>query len=110
MSMIVEIPDHLAVQLTRRAQAADKKPQNILLEILEKEFKEAQAPKPQTEREKIRSIFKEAGFLSEVSPEMVKRYVKSRSEAEREAMREQLRKLSFSPTFSEMIIEDRGPR
>ena len=110
MSMTIEIPDRLAVQLARRAQATDKKPQIVLLEILEKEFKDDDAPKPQTEREKIRAIFKEAGFLSEVSPEMVKRYVKPRSEEEREAMRERLRKLSFSPTFSEMIIEDRGPR
>ena len=63
-----------------------------------------------TERERVRAIFKEAGLLSEVDPEMVKQYVKPRSKEEVEEMRQRLRQLSFSPTFSEMIIEDRGPR
>ena len=108
--MNVQIPDTLAAKVAARAKVEGKQPQAIVVEILEENLKDATTPKPMTERERIREIFKEAGLLSEVSPELIKEFVKPRSKEEREAMRERLRKLSFSPTFSEMIVEDRGPR
>ncbi len=110
MTITVEIPEKLVPLLEERARTEGKEPEDFVVEIIEKELGAGAAPKPLTERERVRAILKEAGFLSEVSPELVKRYVKPRSKEEREAMLKHLQQISFSPTFSEMIIEDRGPR
>ncbi len=110
MLMQIEFPANVAKRLEERARSEGKEPSAVVVEIVEKELPPTPPDKPLTERERVRAIFKEAGLLSEVDPEMVKQYVKPRSEEEVEEMRQRLRQLSFSPTFSEMIIDDRGPR
>jgi hypothetical protein len=107
MSLTVEIPDKLAARLKQRAEESGKQPGEAVVEIVEKELAAIMQDKPMTERERIRAILKEAGMLSEVSPELLKRYVTTRTPEEREELLKRLQQISISPTFSEMIIEDR---
>lgn len=101
MGMTVEIPEKLVPLLEQRASAVGKAPEALVVAIVEKELTTASAPKPLSERERIRAIFKEAGLLSEVDPDLVRQYVKPHTPEEVEEMRHRLQPLSFSPTFSE---------
>ena len=110
MGMTVQIPERLVSALERRAGEEGKEPQAIVDEILEKELNGEATAKPLTERAKGRALLRELGLTRPVSPELVKQYVKPRSDEEREAMLKRLQQISVSPPLSEMIIEDRGPR
>ena len=132
----VQVPRDVMEKLEKRAAKRGVKPQKLAVEILRKGLAakprrarngngqkaepvvapappqtESAAPaEPETERERLRRILREAGLTRPVSPELLKKYVKPRSPEERAAMLERLQQISFTPTLSEMIIEDRGPR
>jgi hypothetical protein len=107
MTISVELSETALTALKQRAEQSGKQPGEVVAEIVEKELSATTPVKPMTERERVRALLKKAGMLSEVSPELLKRYVKPRSRAERDAILKELQQISFSPTFSEMIIADR---
>jgi hypothetical protein len=110
MTVTVHLPEMLEEALKRRAQQIGKKPEDVIIDIVAKELDSTAAVRPMTEREKVRAALKAGNFLTEVSPELVKRYVTTHSEEERDALLKELQKISLSsPTLSEMIIEDREP-
>ncbi len=109
MTLSVEIPDKLVPQLQQRARRAGKKPDDIVVEMVEKGLTTIVELEPITERQCVRAILNDAGFLSEVSPELMEAFVQPRSPEEREQMRQRLQQISLAPPLSETIIADRGP-
>ncbi len=110
MSLNVRIPDALRRQIEQRASAEGKQPETWVIEAVEKQLDEISAPTSDTHRERVRAVLKEAGLLSEVSSELLERFVKPQTREEVELLREQIQRISITPPLSETIIADRGPK
>ena len=110
MTINIDFPNEVELALNERARQTGKRTQDVIVEFVKQGLAAESAEEPMSEREQMRALLKEAGMLSEVSPELLKLYVKPRTDEEREAILKELQQISFSPTFSEMILEDRKLR
>ncbi|MBI5880315.1 MAG: hypothetical protein HZB53_21910 [Chloroflexi bacterium] len=110
MSLNVRIPDALMRQVEQRASAEGKPPETWVIEAVEKQLDEESASTPSTHHERVRAALKAAGLSSEVSSELIQRYVKPRTQEEVELLRERIQRISITPPLSETIIAGRGPK
>ncbi|MFQ6059456.1 MAG: hypothetical protein ACE5MB_11330 [Anaerolineae bacterium] len=104
--LTLELPKDLLALLQKRAAEREQELQEVALQILRKEL--AAEGEPESERERVIQALQASGLVRPLSEELVNKYVRLRSPAEREKMRRRLEQKTFTPPLSEIIIQDRG--
>jgi len=105
-TLTLELPKELLRLLQKRAVERGEELQEVALQILEKEL----APEAKSERERVVQALQEAGLIRPLSPELREKYVRGLDPIERERIRQELAKKTFTPPLSEIIIQGRGER
>jgi hypothetical protein len=104
--LTLELPKDLLRLLQKRASERGEELQEVALQILEREL----APEAKSEREQVIEALQEAGLIRPLSPELREKYVRCLDPIERERIRQELAKRTFTPPLSEIIIQGRGER
>ena len=105
-TLTLELPKDLLSLLQERASERGQKLQEAALRILQKEL----APEAKSERARIVQALEDSGLIRPLSPELREKYVRCLDPIERERIRQELAKKTFTPPLSEIIIQDRGER
>ena len=103
-TLTLELPKDLLKLLQKRASERGQELQEAALRILQKEL----APEAKSEREQVIEVLQAAGSIRPLSEELVKKYVHCLDPIERERIRQELAKKTFTPPLSEIIIQNRG--
>ena len=104
--LTLEMPKDLLAILKKRAVERGEEPQKVALSILQKEL----APEAKSEREQVIEVLQAAGLIRPLSEELREKYVRCLDPIERERIRQELAKKTFTPPLSEIIIQGRGER
>ncbi len=105
-TLTLELPKDLLRVLQERASERGQELQETALRILQKEL----APEAQSERARIAQALEDSGLIRPLSPELREKYVRCLDPIERERIRQELAKKTFTPPLSEIIIQGRGDR
>jgi hypothetical protein len=104
-TLTLELPTDLLSLLQERASERGQELQDTALRILQKEL----TPE-ESERERIAQALEDSGLIRPLSPELREKYVRCLDPIERERIRQELAKKTFTPPLSEIIIQSRGER
>ena len=105
-TLTLELPKDLLRLLQKRASEEGQEPQEAALRILKEEL----TPEAKSERERIEQALEDSGLIRPLSPELREKYVRRLDPIERERIRQELAKKTFTPPLSEIIIQGRGER
>jgi len=105
-TLTLKLPKDLLKLLQKRAVERGEEPQKVVLSILQREL----APEVKSERERVVQALEDSGLIRPLSPELREKYVRCLDPIERERMRQELAKKTFTPPLSEIIIQSRGER
>ncbi len=105
-TLTLELPKDLLSLLQERASERGQKLQEAALRILQKEL----APEVKSERARIVQALEDSGLIRPLSQELREKYVRCLDPIERERIRQELAKKTFTPPLSEIIIQSRGDR
>ena len=105
-TLTLELPKDLLRFLQKHAVERGEELQETALRILEREL----APEAKSERVRIAQDLEDSGLIRPLSPELRKKYVRCLDPVERERIRQELAKKTFTPPLSEIIIQGRGER
>jgi hypothetical protein len=105
-TLTLELPKDLLRLLQERASEGGQELQETVLRILQKEL----TPEAKSERERIVKALEDSGLIRPLSPELREKYVRCLDPIERERIRQELAKKTFTPPLSEIIIQGRGER
>ncbi len=106
-TLTLELPKDLLSLLQERASERGQKLQEAALRILQKEL----APEEvKSERARIVQALEDSGLIRPLSQELREKYVRCLDPIERERIRQELAKKTFTPPLSEIIIQSRGDR
>jgi hypothetical protein len=103
--LTIQIPKPLALRVEKRAHAEGKRPQTVVVEILEKEL-----PSIHTMQETsltVHDVLAEEELLAPLDEEWL---AMLEADFDEDAAERELEQLAFDPPLSQIIIEDRGPR
>jgi hypothetical protein len=104
-TLSLELPRDLLSLLQERASERGQELQDTALRILQKEL----TPE-ESERERIAQALEDSGLIRPLSPDLREKYVRCLDPIERERIRQELAKKTFTPPLSEIIIQSRGER
>jgi hypothetical protein len=104
-TLTLELPTDLLSLLQERASERGQELQDTALRILQKEL----TPE-ESERERIAQALEDSGLIRPLSPDLREKYVRCLDPIERERIRQELAKKTFTPPLSEIIIQSRGER
>ena len=105
-TLTLELPKDLLRFLQKHAVEREEELQEAALRILEREL----APEARSERERTVQALEDSGLIRPLSPELREKYVRCLDPIERQRIRQELAKKTFTPPLSEIIIQDRGDR
>jgi len=105
-TLTLEMPKDLLALLQRRAVDRGEEPQKVALGILQKEL----TPEVKSERARVVQALEDSGLIRPLSPDLQEKYVRCLDPIERERIRQELAKKTFTPPLSEIIIQGRGER
>ena len=105
-TLTLELPRDLLRFLQKRAVEREEELQEAALRILVRELD----PEARSEQERTVQALEDSGLIRPLSPELREKYVRCLDPIERQRIRQELAKKTFTPPLSEIIIQDRGDR
>ena len=105
-TLTLELPKDLLSLLQEHAAEREQELQEAALRILQKEL----APEVKSERARVVQALEDSGLIRPLSPGLQEKYVRCLDPIERERIRQELAKKTFTPPLSEIIIQGRGER
>jgi SOS-response transcriptional repressor LexA len=96
--LTLEMPKDLLALLRKRASERGQEPQEEALRILKKEL----TPEAKSERERVIQALEDSGLIRPLSSDLRKKYVRCLDPIERERIRQELAKKTFTPSPSSL--------
>lgn len=105
-TLTLKLPKDLLMLLEKHAAESGQEVEEVAVQILERQL----APEARSEQEQVVRALQEAGLIRPLSPKLREKYVRCLDPIERERIRQELAKRTFTPPLSEIIIQGRGER
>jgi len=107
VKLTVRLPAALHQRLRRLARENNLSLNQTIIQAVQQSLDREPSGETQSEPERVLRVLKESGLYDPLGPEW-RRFIGDESVLSHEQLREQIGELS--PSLSETIIEDRGPR